>query len=65
MTDKQFEQFNENLTTQLAQQATDIGIIKHILLKTGVVSKDELANLEREAAKTLETVKSALREQLR
>jgi len=64
MTDQDFNQFRENIVKQLAQQATSISVIRHILIKTGVVDKDQLADLEREAAKTLDAAKDAVRAEL-
>jgi hypothetical protein len=64
MSDQAIEQLRENIVTQLAQQATSISVIKHILIKTGVVDKDQLADIEREAAKTLDAAKDAVRAEL-
>ncbi len=64
MSDQTLEQLRETIVTQLAQQATDIGVIKHILLKTGVVDDPQLKHLEKEASKNLETLKNALRAEL-
>lgn len=55
---------DEAIIKQLAQITTDIGIIKHILIKTGIADESQMRHLEAEATKNLEKVKTVLRAEL-